>query len=135
MLIVRSATLLLCLLALPITHAIADSHATPETKTLVVPPSPPETDPDLMAAAMQFFVDLAKGGSDYSQLTLGEAYLEGTLGDVDYVEAYAWLHTAHEQGITEAQPLLERAWTSMTAAERDSAQALAAEYRQWIPLQ
>jgi TPR repeat protein len=129
MLKARHAALLLSLIVLPFTHTFADSHSTP---TVVVPPSEMETDPELIAAAMQFFVDLAKSGSDYSQLSLGESYLEGTLGQVDYIEAFAWLSTAHEQGITEAAPLIERAWQSMNDAERKAAQQLAIEYQQWI---
>ena len=132
MLIDRCATLTLCLLALPMSHAFAQSHTLTGTQTVVVPPSPAETDPQLIAAAMQFYIELAKGGSDYSQLSLGEAYLDGTLGAINYVEAYAWLHTANEQGISEAAPLLERAWQSMTTVERQKAQSLATEYRQWI---
>lgn len=101
------------------------------TSNVPVPPSRPEMDPSRANIALQFFIEQAQSGSDYAQLSLGETYLEGIVVPQNLVEAYAWLSTAHAQGLDEAQPLRDLAWATMTSDERQLALALALNYQKW----
>lgn len=52
--------------------------------------------------ALDFYRELAEGGSADAQLTLGDIYRKGEGVAVDLVEAYAWYYLAAQQGVEEA---------------------------------
>lgn len=71
----------------PTTTAKAVTGDNEGIQTIVVPPSAPETDPQLATVALQFFLEQAQSGSDYAQLSLGESYLEGIVVPVNLIQA------------------------------------------------
>lgn len=85
-------------------------------------------DADSAIMALQYYINEARLGSAYAQLSVGETYLNGNLVPQNNIEAFAWLATAESQEITEATPLKEKAWDAMTAEEQKYAKALGGHY-------
>lgn len=85
-------------------------------------------DPEHAVIALQYYIDEARLGSAYAQLSVGEAYMDGVTVPINHIESYAWLATAQSQDITEATELMEKILTLMSDEEKSYAKALGEHY-------
>ena len=81
-------------------------------------------------AAAKLFQEAANQGFDKAQFNLGVMYFIGAGVPKDYIQAYAWLNLAAEQGFEQAKKEKEAIEAGMTPAEIDEAQKLSQEYRE-----
>ncbi len=77
-----------------------------------------------------YYERLAREGSAYAALALGEAYLDLGAGEPDFMRAYAWLDIAVTRGVKEATPIRARALGRISAKRHSEARALAESFRE-----
>jgi len=85
-------------------------------------------DPESAVIALQYYINEARLGSPYAQLSVGEAYIDGRTVPVNLIEAYAWLKAAQSQDITEAAALIDKIWEEMSEEDQKYAKALGDYY-------
>ena len=71
----------------------------------------------------------AEQGEPHAQNSLGEMYRNGYGVPRDYVLSYMWTHLSAQQGLGDAMANLKTLAGRMSAAEVDTARALAAKWR------
>lgn len=108
----------------------AKPETTTQTTTTEIAVKGPDDvfDPESAIIALQYYIDEARRGSAYAQLSVGEAYMDGKIVPVNHIESYAWLATAKRQDIDEATELMDEVWGRMSEEEQNYATALSHYY-------
>lgn len=84
---------------------------------------------------LNYYIEVAKAGEPYAQLALGEVYFQGEFTERDYIQAYAWLYVAEQQGADEGHQHMLDAWEAMPENKRVQARVLAEEFLKAYTLQ
>jgi len=107
----------------------AQPETTYTTTTEIAVKGPDDVfDPESAIIALQYYIDEARRGSAYAQLSVGETYMDGKIVPVNHIESYAWLATAKSQDIDEATELMDEVWGRMSEEEQNYATALSHYY-------